>query len=424
MNQAVNTSTFDYLSQKASLALQGFPQTIAPADDTLLTRGSGNAAALQIYDELERDPKAWEALQKRKLGLVSRNWRVQAASTSRRDISAAALVTAQLQNIAFDELTNNMLDATLKGISIGEVMWKRHGSEIVADEFLSVQPWLFRFVPQPASDDFIFARHGVRMVSLENMLTGQKVPARKFVIHRQGGKYNNPWGLGLGTRLFWPVFFKRQGIQFWLSFAERFGTPVPVGKYPNNATPTEKATLRQALRAFRQEAAIMMPQGMEVDLLEAAQSGIDTYERLCRYMDDQIAGIVLGKSSGIGSGGALAASLNIENEMRLELIKGDADLLSDTLNRQLVRWIVDYNMPDAAYPHLVRVIEEPADKLALASTKKTLFDMGFRTTLEEVRKDFGGEYTDIRAKVRKASEVPAFSSSARNNDSDGIVDFL
>lgn len=168
----------------------------------------------------------------------------------------------------------------------------------------------------------------------------------------------------------------------------------------------------------------MVPQGMEIELLEAAKSGIDTYERLCRYMDDQVAGIVLGKAGGTGSGGQLATAVNVENEVRLELIKGDADLLSDTLNRQLVRWIDDYNMPDAGYPQLSRVIEEPSDKLALASTKKTLFDMGFRTTLDDVRKDFGGEYLDLRAPPSAQSAVRNFASPTLHIDpASGVVDF-
>lgn len=421
MNDSLHTPNFENVSRHARLALTGYPSTTLPADDTLLTRGGGGEAALKVYDELERDPAVWEVIQKRKLGLIARNWIVQAASTSRRDQAAAALVTEQLRNIGFDELCSNLLDATLNGISVGEVMWERDGGEIVAAEFLPLQPWVMRFVPQPDEDDCIFAAHGVRLICQDNLLQGRKVPDRKFLIHRFGGKYNNPWGLGLGTRLFWPVFFKRQGIQFWLAFAERFGTPVPVGKYPNNATASEKSTLKAALRAFSQDAAIMVPQGMEIDLIESTRRGIDTYERLSRYMDGQIAGVVLGKSGAAGEGGQLAAAVNIETEVRLELIKADADLLSDTLNRQLVRWIVDCNMPDAAYPELVRIIDEPDDKLALANARLTLFNIGFRPTLASIRADFGGEYTDMHAPTSRVREASDFAS-APTGESSGIVD--
>ena len=383
---------------------------LLPKDDTLLTRGGGTPQALKLYDELERDPKAWEVLEKRKMALTSRPWKVEPpeGDTSRAARKAADMVRAQLTALGFDQVTKTLLDANLKGISTNETMWLRNGSEVVADEVIDVEPWIFQFALKPDPDEYLFARCGVRLLTPRNYNLGEKVPHRKFLLHRFGAKYNNPWGLGLGTRLFWPIFFKRQGLQFWLSFAERFGTPVPVGKYPNNAQPAEKATLRAALRAFQQEASIMVPEGMEITLLEAARSGIDTYEKLCRYMDDQITGIVLGKPIG---GTRLAADINTENEIRLELVRADGDLLSDTLNRQLVRWIVDYNMPGAPYPRISREVEEPTDTAKLAVTRKTIFDMGFRPTLRQIQQDFGGEYTEVKAASGSGAD-PAIAAIA------------
>ena len=72
------------------------------------------------------------------------------------------------------------------------------------------------------------------------MVEGEELPDRKFIIHSVGGKDGSPYGLGVGHRLFWPVFFKRQGISFWLIFAEKFGTPTAVGKYPGGADPGDQ----------------------------------------------------------------------------------------------------------------------------------------------------------------------------------------
>ncbi|KAF1043205.1 MAG: hypothetical protein GAK35_02297 [Herbaspirillum frisingense] len=403
-----NAPVLNEISIVARQLILGSYDRLLPSDDTLLTRGGGNQRGLKLYDELERDPKVWEAFQKRKLALTARNWKVSPpeGDTSRAARKAADMVGAQLQELGFDQLTTTMLDATIRGLTTHEVIWRRDGAEIVLDEAIDVEPWIFQFMFKPDEDDFIFARTGVRLLTAGNYHDGEKVPQRKFLMHRFGAKYNNPWGLGLGTRLFWPVFFKRQGIQFWLAFAERFGTPVPIGKYPNNAQPGEKATLRNALRAFQQEASIMVPAGMDISLLEAARSGIDTYEKLCRYMDEQIEGIILGKANGPGSGGALASAINIDNEVRLELTKADGDLLSDSLNRSAVRWIVDYNMPGAAYPRVSRIIEEPKDVKAMAETKKVLFDMGFRPTLESIKQDFGGDYDLVPTKGAASAIAP------------------
>jgi phage gp29-like protein len=145
---------------------------------------------------------------------------------------------------------------------------------------------------------------------------------------------------------------------------------------------------------------------MEITLLEAAKSGIDTYEKLCRYMDDQTASIVLGKPGG-NSGGQLASAINTENDIRLELVRADGDLLSDSLNKQIVRWLVDYNMPGAPYPTVSRVVEEPTDQKKLADTRKTLFDMGFKPTLESVKREFGGDYVEISPAGSGAGTAPA-----------------
>lgn len=378
---------------------------LLPNDDTLLTRGGGDPRALKIYDELLRDPKVFEGHQKRKLALTSRNFKVAPpeGDNSRLAKKAADMVNAQLKALGYDRLSGDMLHANISGLAAHELMWERDGSEIVLAETISVEPWLFNFTRRPQDGEALFARCGIRLLTPTAPADGELVPHRKFSFHRHDGRYNNPWGLGLGTRLFWPVFFKRQGIQFWLSFAERFGTPVPVGKYPNNATPAEKNTLKQALRAFQREASLMVPAGMDITLLEAAKSGIDTYERLCRYMDDQIMGIMTGQPGGVAGGGQLASAINVNNDVRLELVKSDADGISESNIKQDVRWIIDYNMPGAPVPTVTRVVEQPKDLAMLAATRKTIFDMGFRPTLKTIQEDFGGEYTEVQASAGQKS---------------------
>lgn len=408
-----SSGSFDEIAIIARQAFLGnYTVMFQPEDATLFTRGNGRG--LKLYDEIDNDPKVWETLQKRKLALVSREWQVEPASTSRIDKRAADLVKAQLKNVGFDQLTSDMLDATLKGVSFIEPIWARDGAEIALTDAVHVEPWYFSFDRAPKPDDLVYARHAVRLLNGTG-IEGIAIPQRKMMVHRYGQKYNSPWGLGLGSRLFWPAFFKRNGIQFWLAFAERFGTPVPIGKYPNNAQPQEKATLKNALRAFQQESAIMVPQGMEISLLEAARSGIDTYEKLVCYMDEQIAGIVLGKSGGkSGSGGQLAASLNLENEVRLELVKGDADLLTDTLTGQLIKWMVEFNCPGATTPRVERVIEETKDLKELAETHKIICDMGYRPTLDQIQNIFGGEWVDtgIAKPAGTKLDVPTLNFAA------------
>jgi len=368
-------------------------------DDTLKTRGG--AKGLKIYDELERDAHAYAVLQKRKLAVTARPWQVDPASDRRDDKKAAELVRVQLQALGFDQLTTDLLDALLKGFAVGEVLWSIDGAQVVAREVVARDQRRFCFTDALA----------LRLLTRERPVEGEELPPRKFIVHRFGAKDGSPYGLGLGHKLFWPVFFKRQDITFWLTFADKFGSPTAVGKYPSHATMTEQGKLLEALAAIAQDTGIIIPEGTMIELLEATRSGsTDAYEKLARYMDEQISECVLGETltTNIGSGGSRAAS-ETHNDVREELTKADADLLSDTLNKSLVRWIVDFNMPGAGYPTVYRVFEEPEDLEKRAKIDQALHEMGYEPeSIEQINETYGGKW-----RKKAAAEPPAITPGVK-----------
>lgn len=381
-------------------------------DDTLLTRGGGRG--LKIYDDIERDCHAYAVLQKRKMAVISRPWQVDPASTSRIDKKAADLVKAQFDTLNFDYVCLNLLDALLKGFAVGEIMWDVVGSEIVATDIKPRDQRRFGF-----DEDY-----RLRLKTMENLMPGMELPDRKFIVHSFGAKDGNPYGLGLGSRLFWPVFFKRQGITFWLTFADKFGSPTAVGTYPDGSQLPEQNKLLAALAAIAQDAGVIMPAGMEIKLLEATRGGAtDTYEKLARYMDEEITMAVLGESPVAKGGGGQAASAAItRNEVRLELVQADSDMLSGTLNKTLVTWITELNVPGATPPRVWRKVEEQKDLGAVATRDKTIFDMGFRPTLAYIKETYGGDWVEIptpppssNTPAQPIGDLAAFAESADAN---------
>ena len=356
-----------------------FQNLMRPVDSTLATRGG--ASGLAIYDEIERDCHAYSVLQKRKMAVVARPWFVDPASGSALDQKAADLVRANLENIAFDRICLDLQDALLKGYAVGEILYEVNGSEIRVSDVVAREQK--RFVFNTDSQ--------LRMLTTANMLTGEELPERKFVVHRFGSKIGNPYGLGLGTRLFWPVFFKRQGIQFWLIFCDKFGSPTAVGKYPTGTSDADQGKLLDALQSIAQDSGIAIPDTMSVSLLEAARSGsIDTFEKLCRYMDDEISKATLGETlSTTMKGGGSYAAAKTHNEVRLELVQADANLLTDTLQETVVKWLTEYNCPGAGVPRVYREVKPEEDLKVQAETDKLVFDMGFEPSEEYVRTVYG-----------------------------------
>lgn len=228
----------------------------------------------------------------------------------------------------------------------------------------------------------------LQLLTRENLLTGVPVPQRKFIAHRVNPEDDNPYGTGLGLQLFWPVFFKRKGIVAWNKLCDRFGSPTPHGKYPRNASPKEKSTLVDALRAMSNDGYLATPEGMEVALLESKLSGnVTTQQQLCEYMDDWISEVLTGQEPARAGGGALATASKERQNVRQDLTQADSDLLSETLNETLIAWICEYNGLEPC--HVYRKIQEEDDLKTRAEADKAVADMGFELDENTVRARYG-----------------------------------
>lgn len=328
-------------------------------DDTLIAQGGGKG--LKIYDEIERDTHAGAMLQKRKKSLVARSWQVEARGDRPIDQEAADLVEEMLRGMNFDLVSEDLLDATLKGFAISELVWTRSGSRIKPERIVS--------------DDqrrFVFDRDWrPRLLTWTSITEGIELPERKFLVHRVGVKGNNPYGLGLGSKLFWPVLFKREGITFWLHFLEKFAGPTVVGKTPYGTLSDEQQKLMTELMRVRTSSAITVPIGTDIEFLEASRSGSVSYEQFLSYWDRQISICTTGETltTQVSSSGGNRALGEVHQEMLDLLVDSDADLLSGTFKGQLIRWIVEYNMPGAELPDVWRV--RPKNEKSEAETRKT-----------------------------------------------------
>lgn len=364
------------------ITFPSFGGIMRPGDDILALKGGQRGLA--IYDDLERDAWVYACMHKRKMAVIGRPWLVEPASDSRLDKKAADMVNNHLEALQFDPTCYHLLDALLKGRSAGEIMWQRDGSELRPVEVKPRDGRRFTF-----GEDY-----KLRLLTLQSPVLGEELPDRKFICHIVGAKDGNPHGLGLGQKLWWPVFFKRQGLSFWLQFLDKFGAPTAVGKYQAGVDINQ---LEDALRRIAHDAGVALPDGASVELLEATRSGTGTHDVLTRYMDEQIAAAILMEGGGKGKGGELASAAILRNEVRLELVQADADLLSATLAKSLVKWDVELNMPGAKPPRVWREVKQDEDLKARAERDKLLFDMGFRPTLDYVQDTYGGQWELVAA---------------------------
>lgn len=310
-------------------------------DPTLIAEARGKG--LKLYDEVDRDPHAGSVLQTRYLAVAGEEWEVQPADESARSKEIAEFVSEALAHCNFGQAVGEMLQAILYGYYPAEVLWRqRQDGRIVIGKIRAKHPRRFAFTLE----------RELRLLTKIAPREGEALPPGKFVVLSFGDS-DNPYGKGLGQRIWWSVWFKKHGIKFWLIFLDKFSMPTPVGKYPSGAAKEQKATLLEAIQAIRTETGVTIPENMAIELLEAARSGTVSYQDMCDYMDRQISKAVLGQTLTTEvSGGSYAAS-QTHNEVRQEIKEADANMVAEVVNETLIRWLVDYNYAGISlYPTL------------------------------------------------------------------------
>lgn len=384
---------------------------ILESQDTVLReRGGGN---LKIYEEIRRDDQVKAVFEQRRMAVISKEWEVTPGDDTPRAKEAADFLEEQLDRISFDRVTEKMLWGTFYGYAVGECLWAVEDNRIVLDAIKVRRSRRFGFAP-----DF-----SLRLKTSKQPF-GETLPERKFW-HFSCGADNDddPYGLGLAHWLYWPVFFKRNGIKFWLFFLEKFGQPTAKGTYPVNAQREERNRLLQALQAISTDTGITVPEGMQIELLEAARSGTGDYTHLYDRMDAAIAKVIIGHT---GSSDATPGRLGGEDnamDVRDDIVKADADLVCESFNQTVVKWLIEWNFGvDVAAPEVWRVVTEPDDLNKLAERDKLLGEIGYRPTLKRIKDVYGPEYEP--APVPSSPFQANFAEGDNQEPSDLLADNL
>lgn len=373
-------------------------------DPLLLERGHGS---VELYRDLRRDGKVFSGLQKRQLSLIGKPWQVEPCDKDSEKATQDALtVTKILKGFSFDKLCSELLQALLAGYAVAEIVWTLRDNLIVPGRVVTRAQRRFVYVQQDENSPA-----QLQLLTRENMVTGVPVPERKFIVHRVNPEDDNPYGTGLGLQLFWAVFFKRKGMVAWNKLCDRFGSPTPHGKYPRHASPKEKGTLVDALRAMSNDGYLATPEGMEISLLESKLSGnVTTQQQLCEYMDDWISEVLTGQEPARSGGGALAAASKERQNVRQDLTQADSDLLSETLNETLIAWICHYNGLEAC--QVGRQIKEEEDQKTQAEADKAVSDMGFELDENTVRSKYGDGWRKKASATQAPEQVPTKPAKA------------
>lgn len=356
---------------------RAYTATLLDNPDTVLAQRGRD---LKIYDEMLRDDQVKSTFQQRRSAVTSCDWEIEPASESAQDTAIADFISEQIKAINWDEITDKMLYGVYYGIAVAEVLWKRDGSTIGIEAIKVRDRARFKFD----------TRGDLRLINQQHP-QGLLLPPRKFWHFSAGATHSdNPYGLGLAHSLYWPVFFKRNDIKFWLIFLEKFGMPTSVGRIPGGKidNPAEVQKALRALQAIQTDSAVVIPEDMTIELIEAARSGTADYAELYERMDKAIAKVVLSQTMTTDDGSSRSQA-EVHKGVAEWVIKSDADLLSESFNRQVIAWLTEYNFPGATPPRLWRNTEPPEDLYARAERDEKISRLGYEPTEDYITETYG-----------------------------------
>lgn len=374
-------------------------------DEVLELHGKGD---LSHYEQLFRDDQVKSTFDQRRANVIGRETRVEPGGPSDLDKMAADFLREQLGRIAWDRTTKKMLSGLMYGYGVGECMWGQRGFQITLESIKVRRAKRFRFMQDGA-------------LALMRKDKPEVLPGRKFWTFTAGAEDDDdPYGLGLGHWLHWPVWFKRNVIRFWAIFVERFSMATVIAK-AGNLTDEQRSELLDLLSAVTGGGRIVLPKGVDIELAQSMKDSGGDYAKFVDLMNASISKINVGQTMTTDDGASLSQS-EVHERVGTFTARDDDGILSDSFMQGPARWLTEWNFPGAETPRVYRDFGIAADLAATAQRDVSLNTIGYKPTPARVLEVYGEGYEPFTPPV--ASAGPAFAESSPLGTGDAVSDLL
>jgi len=375
-------------------------QRLPNPDRVLQKRGQ----SLLIYRELLSDAHLTAALESRESATLSYDWRIE-----RGDCPSRLHKTIEkwffsimerkmcIEDLSRDELTANLLDVIYWGHQPAELTWDyMYGMWLPVQITPKPPEWFGWFINDKGIPE-------IRFLSQEHPVDGEVPPDPwTLICPRIKPTYDNPYGRGVASRCFWPIVFKRAGMEFWLNFMERFGTPWVMGKIEGAADDAVLTAFADDLKVLVQDAVIAVAGNRTVEILESKnQKGSnDGFKTLCDFMDSQMSKTILGHTLSTDSGerasyAATKGALTVRNDIQKRDITMVRSIWADVVNLIMMRnGYIDVPRPRVVPYHADEVEAERATRDEALSRTGVKFNKSYFIRTYHLEEDDIDEIAD------------------------------
>jgi phage gp29-like protein len=330
----------------------------------------------ELFEDMEeKDGHIMSEMGKRRRAIIGLDWSiVPPDNASAQEKKSAAILNELLKaEDDFEEILFDITDAIGKGFACLEFDgWQKlEGYRVPKAVIHRPQSW------------FQLVRGQRQEIRLRGSAAGEPLQPFGWITHVHKAKSGYLERSALFRVLVWPYLFKNYSVGDLAEFLEIYGIPMRVGKYPSGATDKEKLTLLRALAQLGHNAAGIIPNGMELDFLNAAQGDPAAFQLMIDWCEKTQSKAILGgtltsQADGKSSTNALG---NVHNEVRMDLRDADAKQIQKTISRDWVYPMAVLNgLADSwnRCPRFEFNTQDPEDMKVYSEALPTLVDMGFK----------------------------------------------
>lgn len=260
---------------------------------------------------------------------------------------------------AVDRLRGSFVDA-IEGVASGRefgfsITEKVYGQiEVDGSTFTGINMLLTR---DPCSFEFYADEFGM-LQNIKQRTNGRPkidIDPDKVIHYVHKPKWDLLYGRSELRSAYRAWYLKDITLKNWALHLERFGSGIPIAKRIDENAPAygtpEYASLQQAMREFKSFTNIILPRGVEVEVLFPTTT--DQYEKALQYHDLAIAKSQLVPNLlGLSQAGQTGSFAQSDTQLKAFFWTTGADgaRIAECLNEQLFRDLGDQNWGDGDYP--------------------------------------------------------------------------
>lgn len=326
----------------------------------------GDSEALsEVFSAVEEDPHVQAVLGKRRRAVTARKLIISPAieGDSRAEQAAEMCQRMVLGMEGEDGIDNwddalfDATDAIGRGYAVQQIVWEDQGGLWWPRKLLH-WPQRDTVVGDPFSGQ-IRSRSSeeIRVLTCDNPVRGDELEPFQWMVHISKSRSTALHKAALLRAVTWFYLFKHYSVKDWTIFAERYGIPLRIGKYPDHANEDEINAVVKAIRTIGKDGGAALPKGAEIELVEQGSGGSQIpHPMLAKFCNAEISKAILGNTltTEVGSSGGNRSLGEVQKEGETDMTEQDASRLARTIRRDLLRPIVHFNLgPDVAVPKCV-----------------------------------------------------------------------